>query len=302
MAFLQLSKPRNEEVIEQITATLKTVYWLIENKDENDIVLDFGAIDYFFPSYILPLIVQIDNIEKHQQNEELVTPAELDINLLGYLNIIGFETKGIITDNISLTELEDDISGKNYIPILNFSASFAEENCRNQILSIFNRVLLERAKLSSNYYSAILYIISEFTDNIVQHSESERGWIFCQYYKSKGFLEVCIIDTGISFLGSYQKHDEHKSITNDVDALKNALNGLSTKPGTERGHGIRSNYDMIINGLLGDFVLISGSAMYHKDRLSNEQYYRLPFHWKGTILSIRINSDISNFKYYNFVK
>lgn len=43
-------------------------------------------------------------------------------------------------------------------------------------------------------------LLSEISDNIVDHSRAEYGWISFQYYP-----QMCIADAGIGLLQSYKK-------------------------------------------------------------------------------------------------
>lgn len=96
--------------------------------------------------------------------------------------------------------------------------------------------------------------------NITEHSESDRGYIFAQAYPTKGFLDVCIADRGVSLLGSYEKLPDNE-ILSDMEAIKAANRGLSSKnlPDAEnRGFGIRTSKQMLIHGLGGQYLMISG--------------------------------------------
>ncbi|MCH8317569.1 MAG: hypothetical protein IIA88_03595 [Bacteroidetes bacterium] len=64
----------------------------------------------------------------------------------------------------------------------------------------------------------------------------------------------------------------------------------------ERGYGIRTSRRMIVDGLKGQFILISGKAMLFNDKLTE-----LPVRWNGTILTLRISSNVETFNYINYV-
>lgn len=74
----------------------------------------------------------------------------------------------------------------------------------------------------------------------------------------------------------------------DVDAVKQALEGYSTKRDKERGYGIRTSIRVVCDALKGGFVLLSGSAAFlsvdNKKSIMN-----LPgFYWQGVIIAYRI--------------
>ena len=78
-------------------------------------------------------------------------------------------------------------------------------------------------------------MVDEALDNITEHSESDRGYIFTQAYPNKGFLDVCIADYGVTLLCSYQKlHDNE--IATDMEAIKAANRGTNSKNASSSGY------------------------------------------------------------------
>jgi hypothetical protein len=53
--------------------------------------------------------------------------------------------------------------------------------------------------------------------NIQEHSQSEDFWLCSQYWNSNGDLEICLIDNGIGFAGSYE--NVGIPIKDDIDAI-----------------------------------------------------------------------------------
>ncbi|NOY36342.1 MAG: hypothetical protein GXO83_02065 [Chlorobi bacterium] len=140
----------------------------------------------------------------------------------------------------------------------------------------------------------MLYLISEITDNIIEHAGVNRGWLLIQYYPTNEYLDLCIIDTGKTLLGSYKEH-VFTDITTDAEAIKAAIEGISTK-GDKRGSGIRTSKAISTIGLQGDFTILSGNSIYYNDKI-----LPLPVHWPGTIIAMRIKKGIQNFSIYNYV-
>ena len=148
--------------------------------------------------------------------------------------------------------------------------------------------------------NGLKYMVDETLDNITEHSDSDRGYIFAQAYPTKGFLDVCIADRGINLLGSYMKLPDNE-IASDMEAIKAANRGLSSKnlPDAEnRGFGIKTSKQMLIQGLGGQYLMISGSSLYIKSR-NLDSFYAMPrgLRWNGTIVALRIpyHSDIFNY-------
>ena len=148
-------------------------------------------------------------------------------------------------------------------------------------------------------------MIDETLDNITEHSESDRGYIFAQAYPRKGFLDVCIADRGVTLLGSYKKLPGNE-IESDSEAIKAANRGLSSKnlPEAEnRGFGIKTSKQMLIDGLGGQFLMMSGSSLYVKSR-NIDSFYSMPngLRWNGTIVALRIPYNAPTFNYINYIE
>lgn len=148
-------------------------------------------------------------------------------------------------------------------------------------------------------------MIEESVDNIIEHSDSKRGYIFGQSYPSKKYMDICIADNGITLLGSYCKMEENK-ITDHLSAMKAANFGISTKnlTGAEnRGYGIRTSKKMLVDGLSGNYVMLSGNALYLKSK-TIERFMVLPdiATWQGTIVAMRIPYVNASFNYIDFVE
>ena len=111
---------------------------------------------------------------------------------------------------------------------------------KNSILSAVENLIVRQLGLTSNVTAGLKYIIEECVDNITEHSESIRGYIFAQAYPQKRFIDVCIADSGITLLGSYKKLIDNPFLSG-IDAIQAANRGMSTKnlPDAEnRGYGI----------------------------------------------------------------
>ena len=114
-----------------------------------------------------------------------------------------------------------------------------------------------------------------------------------QFYPSNKYLDICILDNGLTLMGSYKKHKYN--VKNDLEAVSKAHSGLSTK-NKERGRGIPTSYDMIIKGLKGEFCLMSGNGL-----ILNNKLIEMPVSYNGTVIAIRIPSKKKNFIYSKYI-
>lgn len=250
----------------------------IEKSIDAEDTIDFSNTPFVSPTFILPLMVFAKGCGKtiHFSN---VTP---------YMKLLYFGD-GIISDQMRKTEFVAHMEGyaeKTFIPIINFPAIDCKEDEKNSILSTVESIITRQVGLASNINMGLKYMIGEIVDNITEHAHSERGYIVAQSYPTKKYLDICIADNGITLLGSYQKLPDNE-IASDLEAIQAANRGISTKnlPNAEnRGYGIITSRKMLVDGLNGQYIMISGSAMYIRNK-SVDQFIALPneIHWKGSL-------------------
>lgn len=183
-----------------------------------------------------------------------------------------------------------------------------DDDSTNSIVNILKEQLASHSAVDmKRLNSPITYMLDELICNIQQHAQTEKGYAYTGYDKETNTIEIVIADSGITIYGSYvftQKYLEHIG-NSDAAALNLARNGYSTKnlPNSEnRGYGISSNIQMIVNGLHGEVAVLSGNALlaHFKDK---KKILSLPneIDFKGTIIIIRIPStapaDFDLYKY-----
>jgi len=263
------------------------------------ITIDMSAVNFSFPLLILP-ISGLNKLLRQRGIQVDFTPMPKNNE---YLNAIKFpfdlSSNPVNSWNDSLAQYRS----KTYLPIC--SIPTRNDEMRENILTTFGKILVNQLNISGQLHSAIIYIISEIFDNIVEHADVAEGWIMAQNYPNKQFLDVCILDTGIGVLGSYKKAGIHE-ITSDEKALQVAINGLSTKSMEEtRGFGITTSRKMLVRGLKGKFLLFSGSAFYISTYEQEDTITALDesYRWEGTVALLRIPKKIpEGFNYWNFVE
>lgn len=276
--------------------------------DKEALILDMRECVFLTPFFLLPITLLISK-ESDKRKVDILFP-ESKSGIHEYLRSIRFH-EGLRPETFPNTQysmLLEDFSGKNYIPIIDFPADRDSKNIetRDSFLSTVGSIISKQVDLKGQIKTGVLYLIDEAVNNIVDHSGESRGYIFAQYFRANGFLDICIGDCGITILGSYKKGG-NLEITSDEDALINSSKGLSTKnrPGAEnRGFGISTSLNMLVNGLKGKYALLSGSAILIKT-LDREEVVVTPskLHWQGTILTLRVpyagNLNFNAHDYYS---
>lgn len=279
---------------------LTPVVWImdqVEKSVDQEVTIDFSDTRFISPVFALSLIVYLTRCGKQIAFT----------NVFDYLERIGLGNGGIKPDTMRQTEFLAELekyTSKTYIPIIDFAAG-RNSDAKEIVSSIVENMIIQQLNIQSNVANGLKYMIDETLDNITEHSESDRGYIFAQAYPTKGFLDVCIADRGVSLLGSYEKLPDNE-ILSDMEAIKAANRGLSCKnlPEAEnRGFGIRTSKQMLIHGLDGQFLMISGSSLYLKS-CNLDTFYSMPhgLRWNGTIVALRIPYHSASFNYINYIE
>jgi anti-sigma regulatory factor (Ser/Thr protein kinase) len=291
---LEFDQPKGNSFGAQLKEILEFLEFLQDNPFAGKITLGLEKLEFVYPLFVLPLAVL--------HNDLLFRGIKLDVNppiqtrCFSYLRKIKFPG-GIKPDQLPDWEKTlQKYNGKNFFPIINFTTEQSPEHVkiREKLLSEINRLLKENLQLGADSLEGISYLISEISDNILEHSGTSRGWILIQYYPNTEYLDICIIDTGKTILGSY-RDSNMAEITTDETAIEKALWGISTKS-SERGSGIRTTKAISLLGMKGDFAILSGNAMYYKEKIIN-----LPVRWSGTFVAMRIKKSVPGFSIYNYL-
>ena len=154
----------------------------------------------------------------------------------------------------------------------------------------------------------LTYLLDELICNIQQHAQADKGYAYLMYNKAAKTIEILIADFGITIYGSYVAAQKHldKLGDSDAEALNLAQNGYSVKnlPDTEnRGYGISSNMKMIVDGLHGEFALLSGNALMFQVP-DKRAILALPqeIDFKGTMIMVRIPAQVPDgFNLYDYM-
>lgn len=287
---------KDDRMSDGLLAAIDTIHLINEATDEN-ITLDFSDVKFLTPLYVLPLVVFLNSCNKN------ITI----VNMNEYLQTIGF-AKGMCPDKMRKSEfiaIMEKYSQKTYIPIVSFPATKDSDDEKDAILSTVESIIMRQLNLDSNISTGLKYMLGESIDNIIQHAQSERGYIFAQSYPNKKFLDICIADSGITLLGSYQTLPDNE-IESDLEAIQAANRGISTKnlPNAEnRGYGIITSKKMLIDGLDGSFIMMSGNAL-HLYNSEHQKFIETPssIRWDGTIIALRMPYLNKDFHYINYIE
>lgn len=88
-------------------------------------------------------------------------------------------------------------------------------------------------------------------------------------------------------------------------SLKTLNKCISTKnrPNAEnRGYGIRTSKNILVSGLRGQYLMISGNTLYVYDKVHGDNYISnsCNLKWGGTLIAYRIPIEKDGFEYYRY--
>jgi hypothetical protein len=272
--------------LEKMESLIKPTVNLVNFLKKADSSIDLSESRFLFPIELLPIAALIS-----EKSLKYVKPEE--VKCREYLDYFNFPN--------GLTKFEPLSSS--YIPIYKFSTPKSDLKSlqdKSNILQSIIGICLSKIGTRPGAIDVLNYIVYEIIDNIEEHSEAKYGWINAQYYPKKQYLDLCILDRGITVLGKYRKSG--KVIPDDLSALKNALQGVSTKPERIRGTGIRTFVNMICGAFGGEIEIISGNAIAFASKNNEPRIEKLSIRWEGTIIAVRIPKGSASMNYQNYIE
>ena len=135
---------------------------------------------------------------------------------------------------------------------------------------------------------------------IDQHSKFTQGSVMVQFYNKKGYVDIAILDNGITIPGAYEKNKiEFKD---DAEALDKALSGISTKIGElSRGKGLGTSKKLVTEGLKGDFYILSRKGLYWAESgKTGSKLLEKPLN--GTLICMRFKAPGKDLNIYPYIE
>ncbi len=280
MKRIIVAQPKNESLL----ANLECLYKCFREANGEKVHFDLSGVKWKSPLLLSAIAAYIHS-----------TGSTYESGVDSYLDYVRFP-KGV--SSIRAFE-EARQRSKTYIPIsvLKKENGSGRERLESLFIDMVKSIL---AAQHPGVHDAISYPITEIVTNVLEHSGAEKGLIFAQYYQTKKYLDICIVDTGRGLSASYK---EEKGLEfSDEEAIEEAMNGHSTKKDKERGYGLRTSKNIVCKALGGEFVFVSGSAVLVSDS-KRERLAPLPgFNWQGVIVAYRIPKPSSPIDIYQFVE
>lgn len=169
-----------------------------------------------------------------------------------------------------------------YLPISQLRIETGDE-----ALTKYEELILQKIPnetLRSSFQNSLKYLTSEMVTNIKEHALVDRYWMLAQYWPRTETCEIAIADTGIGYKESYSGTEN--DVETHVEAIRNAIHGISSKNDVERGTGIPGMINIFCEGYGGCVVIMSGDTLLFIEKDAQE-FYSLETDWKGVFLGIQ---------------
>lgn len=189
-------------------------------------------------------------------------------------------------------------AGGTYLPPVRLPRTHSEAGAVTRQLSDLSR----QTRIFQANPNVFDYVLSELIDNIYQHAHAEVAFALAQYYPRKKEIEIGFLDNGVTIPGSLERGTELRFPPElHYQAVLNAMDGSSSKGGTERGYGLGTSLELMTQ-LEGSGLIVSGQGAIF---LSGDQ--RQPFalskeeRMPGTLISIQLPDGDKKINLYDVV-
>lgn len=289
LPFLMIivSFPRNECVRDHVERTLEIIKELeVDYSSTKSISLNFSEVKWFLPCSMILLSNKVRELMARGAGfVQYVRP--INEKAREHMEKIGFP-------------LGDKKDGGSYISIKHISRNQNKKDLVNERVNEMTSSLKEL--VPEEFGQSVIYILSEMSDNIDQHSNFQFASLMAQYFPQKGILDIAVFDNGLTIPGVYEKNN--LKFKKDVDAIKMAvLDGKSTKEEKGRGFGLRSCGTLSLGVLEGEFHVISRNGILtlkSKEELEQDNLGKNSV--GGTLIHFRLKKPKDQINIYEYVE
>ncbi len=240
------------------------------------IVLNFSKCNFIYPDYALLFMCAFKYLEslgievhgniRFSKNNTIVIEYLAKMNFFKFLKVEVPKRLGLLQSN-------------KFVVIQKYNA----ENQLDVLNSII-QIIKENSCINKNVITSLDYCLNEILDNVLNHSESEEGWIVAQYFEKINSIRLIVADSGIGIqrsLNTRYNFTEEEAIRRCIE--KGVTNGKG------QGHGLyaTSTFSKLNKGWMS---LISGNKKFDVSS-QHKEIKEIPF-WQGTCVYLRVNTNV----------
>lgn len=248
--FSNLTHPK------EVSEFIKAIYFG-QKAGFDDFILDFSSTITAFPNASVPIA---GLLEYYKNNG-------ISFTILHSSDII--RATKLLTP-IELT-LESDLEGIN---VLNKVFKFYNSDHVFWLVNAFLDELNQSDKFEKGVLEGLEWCLNEVMDNVIQHSNTDCGFVMGQIHKSSKHVAFTIFDYGQGIFNSLKNSSHHPR--NAIDALTLCLQeGVTRDKKIGQGNGMYGLRRIIENNN-GRLVLTSNSASYFLTGNKADTFDRIP--------------------------
>lgn len=161
----------------------------------------------------------------------------------------------------------------------------------NDLVSALILELRKSDTIESGVIQGVEWCLNEVMDNVLQHSERQKGYVMAQIHKQSKLFAFCVFDSGIGFYNSLKNTRHHPE--KPIDAITLALQERITRDEKiGQGNGLWG-LSSIVSKSYGRMEVSSGGARYvlrgGQTTTAKEGGFTLSKYLGTAYLDIRIN-------------
>jgi hypothetical protein len=261
---------------------LATVYSATSKAGYQDLVLDLSKCFFVLPGVRLAICAQVIQLRQNGVYCSLRLPADerlrrlfLNANWAHLLDPRGYDPSRF--------------QGYSRLPATQFKGPEDQQTAVNRIADAILGAIpdMERAD-----FAAFEWAISELTDNVLTHSESQIGGLVqvSTFQKDKKRVEFVVSDAGVGIPASLR--GSYPEISSDTEALDRAIReGVTRDKSLGQGNGLYGSWQ-ICTHCHGEFNVHSGYARLIDTPKGGLHVYNDRISFSGTLILAAI--DFSN--------
>lgn len=195
---------------------------------------------------------------------------------------------------VGIKRLANALRGrKTYLPLIRTDRE-EDNDSRMTDDSFINYMMNDVAGIKNFHFkSLIMTVFGEIIDNIRDHSEYSKRFLFCQKWKDNS-LQVAILDDGVGFKGSLKEKNESRAL--DLAVCKRVS---CRKNYDDRGIGLGLQHlkaSVLNDEVKGEFCAVSNKDYIHFGD-GGLKKGKLDFSCNGVLIALRFNNlDTANFE------
>lgn len=252
------------------------LHGMIIKSGYSDIVLDFSEVEFFSPSFMLPLVTLCRDYRSSKIDFEIKLPR-----MAKSLNLLVNSNWGFLI----LPEKFSDRSEANQRHLSALQFKTADDHFAAVDKSM-NLILQTAAGLKRDMLKALEWALNEVSDNVLNHSESKVGGILQVItFPIRHRVDFYVVDSGVTIPASLRSA---RFVSTDEEALGLAITeGVTRNSETNQGNGLYGT-SRIAEMSGGEFEILSGNAhLTFARKQLRTSHHTIPF--KGTFVKASID-------------